>query len=591
MDISTKIICTIGPKVSSLEMIIKLMEAGMNVARINFSHGTQKDHLETIEKLKGAREKLQRPLAIMLDTKGPEVRVEKVLNDAIELNFKERIRLVEKFSGKNDEVQISPFIIVKSLKPDMEVLFDDGYISCKVLSNEKECVLEVKNAGILKTNKRMSIPDCSLQLPAMTSKDVEDIKFGCAQEIDLIAASFIRSAEHVLEIKKLLFEQNKPEILVIAKIENKEGLGNFDSILEVADGVMVARGDLGVELGLSQVPKFQKMMIKKCAQNFKPVVIATQMLESMINNPRPTRAEVSDVANAIYDASSSVMLSAETAVGQYPIETVERMKSIIKEAEEDFDFLGYFSRESKERSCSLSSAVATAAVETAYGSGAKGFFVFTSSGFTVRLISRWHPKIPIYALTTNLKTYHQLSFYWGVIPVYTNSCQNAESAFGILSNFVLKHQLASFGDLIVVTAGVPFGRKGSTNLIMLDSIGHIIVRGSKGYGKKTEGTIKIIRKSETEDLNNCKDKILVIPRCDETYSGLLKNARGIILQNTGDLASEKYALDLAGEFSKPIIVQAENAMTLLKDGENVILDPIKHLVYFPMCLIKEKKES
>lgn len=589
MDISTKIICTIGPKVGSKEKIIELMQAGMNVARINLSHGTQEEHLRVINNLKKAREDLNRSLAIMLDTKGPEVRVEKVINDQLELKSKDHIKLVKKIS-KNDEIQISPFSIVKFLKPNMEVLFDDGYIVAKVISNDEECILQVKNAGVLKSNKRVSVPECSLNLPAMTEKDIEDIKFGCAQDIDIIAASFIRSAEHVLEIKKLLFEQNRAEILVIAKIENKEGLENFDSILEIADGIMVARGDLGVELELSQVPKYQKMMIKKCAHNFKPVVIATQMLESMIINPRPTRAEVSDVANAIYDAASSVMLSAETAVGQYPIETVNRMKSIIKETESDFDNFGYFSKESEDVTCSISSAVLTAAVKTAYGSNAKGFFVFTSSGFTVRLISRWHPKMPIFALTNNLKTYHQLSFYWGVIPVYAKNCCNAESAFMILSNYVLENRLASFGDLIVVTAGVPFGRKGSTNLIMLDSIGHIIVRGSNGYGRKIEGTIKIIRKSD-EDEKSSLNKIVIIPRCDETYTNLLKNAVGIILQNTGDIASEKFAIDFAKKYSKSLIVQAENAMTLLKDGENIILDPEKSLVYFPMCKVERKKDG
>jgi pyruvate kinase len=582
MMIATKIICTIGPKISSYNQIIELIVNGMNVARINFSHGDKKYHLNTINNLKRARTALNKPLAIMLDTKGPEIRVVKVLNDSLDLKKGSIIKLVSYFSGKEDEVQITPFSVTECLEPEMKVLFDDGYIICSMVGKRRgEFFLEVKNDGILKSGKKVSIPEGDLNLPAMTEQDVEDIKFGCLHDIDIIAASFIRSPEQVLEIKKLLFEEKKSEIMVIAKIENKKGLENFEAILELADGIMVARGDLGVEIPLSQVPKYQKMMIKKCYQSFKPVVTATQMLESMIKNPRPTRAEASDVANAIYDSTSSVMLSGETAVGEYPVETLIQMTDIIKETEEDFDNEHFFEELSSRKTNSVSSAVAIAAVKTAYSSNAKAIFIHTSSGSTAELISSMRPKIPIIALTSNKKTYNQLSFLWGVIPLFVKECRSAGRAFTIMSDYAIKNNLAEFGDLIVVTAGVPFGRKGSTNLMMLDSIGHVIVRG-KGYGTAAQGKIKIIQIVNSTHPSHQRGKIIVMLRCEESYLPFLKYAKGIILQNSvEDTDSEKKAIAIAKKLKIPIIVRAENAITLLKDEELVTLDATRGLVYFP----------
>lgn len=581
MTVFTKIICTIGPAVDSVEKMVRLIESGMNVARMNFSHGDHKQHLKTIQNLKKAREITQKPLAIMLDTRGPEIRVGKLVDGALDLKAMQRIKLVGKFSNKIDEVPIDPFSIKKCFKNNMTVLFDDGYIGGKVISITSSYVLiEITNPGILKSGKKLNIPEAVLNLPSMTPQDIKDIKFGCQNDIDLVAASFIRSAEQVLQIKKLLFQLNN-EIPVIAKIESKEGLENFDSILEVVDGIMVARGDLGVEIDLAQVPKYQKMMIRKSNDQFKPVVTATQMLESMINNPRPTRAEVSDVANAIYDSTASVMLSAETAVGKYPFEATKVMQSIIKEAEQDFNYELFFKEQSTNLINDISSSVTLAAVKTAYSSHAKAIFVYTTSGFTARLISRWRPRIPIIALTKNKKTFHKLSFYWGVIPVYTKNCKNANQAFNIMSKYAIDQNIASFGDLIVVTAGTPFGKKGSTNLMMLDSIGHILVRGSNSTGPKIEGELRVVRTADYKK-QEIEGKILVIPRCDKSYLPLIRKAKGLILQNTsGDTSSEKYAMKVAKQFKMSLIVGAENAMTLLKEGEKIVLDTEKKLIYLP----------
>lgn len=581
MNTYTKIICTIGPSVDSYEKIVELIGAGMNVARLNFSHGTHESHFATIKNLKRARETLKYPLAIMLDTKGPEIRVAKVKDDLIKIQEKERYALVKELQGKGNEIALTPFEVLESIAVGTKILFADGYLISEVVEkSDKGLIIEFKNGGNLKSRNGINIPDVSLNLPAMTDNDISDIKFGVKNDIDIIAASFIRSAEHVLAIKQLLAEEGKPDIMVIAKIENREGLDNFDSIIEVADGVMVARGDLGVEVDLSLIPKLQKMMIRKCYRVGKPVITATQMLESMINNPRPTRAEVSDVANAIYDSTSAVMLSGETAVGKYPIETVRQMKKVVKQAEDDFDYKRFFYRQMEVEDNSISNSVSLAAVNTSYTSDAKAIFIFSVSGFTAQLVSKFRPDKPIVCMTTSRKTYYQLSCIWGVIPFYVDKCQDADSAFEQMSDFTLAQKIISFGDLVVMTAGVPFGKKGSTNMMMVGSIGNILVRGFKGYGKRVEGKVAVVMTEKALRSISVKDKIMVIPRCSAGYLTAMKEAAGVILQNSvGDTLSEKYAVSAAKENQIPLIVRADNAMSLLKEVDEVVLDPQRALVY------------
>ena len=425
----------------------------------------------------------------------------------------------------------------------------------------------------------MNVPGVDIDLPAMTDQDVKDIEFGCKHDVDLIAASFIRSADHVREIKQLLTQNGKSEILVIAKIENSLGVQNFDSIIQMADGIMVARGDLGVELPLKLVPPLQKMMIRKCFQAAKPVVTATQMLESMIKNPRPTRAEVSDVANAIYDSTSAVMLSGETAVGQYPIETVKMMRSIVEEAEKDFNYREFFDRESRIDYNDVSTSVSLASVKTAYGANARAIFVFTSSGFTVRQVSRFRPEMPIIALSPSLKLYHQMGINWGVIPVEPRAVKNATEALDWVSCFALQKRIVHYGDLVIVTAGSPFGVSGTTNMMLVESIGDVLVRGHPQPGRPVHG--KIVLVTTLDDLKNLsKDSILVITRCDETYLPLIKKAKGIILQNVpNDQESEQQAIQIAKMLDIPLLLRADGAMNQLKEGQDVTLDPEKGIVY------------
>lgn len=580
--IHTKIICTIGPSVNTLEKMIALMEVGMNVARLNFSHGTYEQHAEVIQNLKEARRLLKRPLAIMLDTKGPEIRLGKIQQGELKLPAGHRWKLV-KHSSEGDEqsVNITPPFILDYLVPGMRILFDDGYISSKVIEVAPDGVfIEIENGGIIRSGKGVNIPNSSLNLPAFTEKDVEDIRFGCRHDIDIIAASFVRSVDHVLAIKKLLAEEKQSDILVIAKIENNEGVQNFDSIVQVADGIMIARGDLGVEVPLSQVPKLQKMMIRKCYLAGKPSVTATQMLESMINNPRPTRAEASDVANAIYDSTSSVMLSGETAIGRYPMETVQVMKSIVKEAEGDFDYRAFFDYHAGLVYHDVPSALTLAAVKTAYTSNAKAIFAFTNSGATARLLSRLRPSMPIIAMTSHEKCYQQMIFNWGVIPLLSSRCKTLDEAFEKISSFALEQGIVSNGDLVIVTAGSPFGVSGTTNTMLVESIGDVLVRGESGYGLRLHGKVSLVLSPEAKPPYAVRGNLLVLAKCDETYLPLIWESAGIILQNhIDDSQSEAYALKIAQELGKSVIVRADAATRILKEGQLVTLDPEKGLVY------------
>lgn len=472
MSTRTKIICTIGPSVNSFEKVTHLMKAGMNVARLNFSHGTHEEHLVTLNILKEARQKLRQPLAIMLDTKGPEIRLGTIKEGTILHPGQKWLLVKEPIEGDAERVSITPPHILDQIKLNSTVLFDDGYIVSKVVAVASTgIVVEIFNGGPIRSKKGVNVPNAHFDLPAMTETDIADIRFGCQHDVDFIAASFVRSAEHILEIKELLRSENRSNTLVLAKIENSEGVQNFDAILKVADGIMIARGDLGVEMPLSQVPGLQKMMIRKCYLAGKPSITATQMLESMIYNPRPTRAETSDVANAIYDSTSAVMLSGETAVGKYPLEAVSMMKSIIQAAEADFNYLDFFMHHALLAYQDVPEAVTIATVKAAYTSHAKSIFTFTKGGSTARLLSRLRPGMAVIAMTSDEKCYHQMACNWGVVPVLSEEHTNLVDAFAALSSYALKNNLVQYGDMVVITAGSPFGVAGTTNTMIMENIG------------------------------------------------------------------------------------------------------------------------
>ena len=577
----TKIVCTMGPAVASPEKIEALIAAGMNVARLNFSHGTYEEHAKVIKYLKTAREKLGVPLAIMLDTKGPEIRLGKLKNDQITLQAGKQFWLIkEEVLGDEEQITLTPPIALDALQKDMVVLLDNGYVITHVVEvNSRGVKVEIDHGGVIKSTRGVNIPDADVELPPMTSKDEADIRFGCEQDIDWIAASFIRSAEHVIAIKKLLEDQNKSDVAVIAKIENRLGVQNFDSIVQVADGIMVARGDLGVELPLTQVPRLQKMMIRKSFLAAKPCVTATQMLESMMVNPRPTRAETSDVANAIYDSTSAVMLSGETAIGSYPIQVVQVMKAIIQEAEADFSYYEFFKHSTQRGFYDVPSSVSQASVNTAYSSNAKAIFAFTTSGSTARLLSRLRPEMPIIAMTPNPKVYHQLALSWGVIPILCHDACTIEEAKKKISAYALERGIVQYGDLVVITAGTPFGRPGTTNMMIVDSIGDVLIRGSEGVGHKVHGKILLNPTPESKDYT-VRGRIIVIHICNEKYLPLLKNASGVILENhVDDLQSERYLKKIAQTLHLPVILRAEGAIEMLRNDQLVTLDPAAAIIY------------
>lgn len=578
----TRIICTIGPAVNTLEKMLELIDAGMNVARINFSHGTHEEHLVVINLLKEARHRRGKPLGIMLDTKGPEIRLGKIAETTKELRAGQDWKLVaEEIMGDDSQVSIRPGFVLEKIEVGMKVLFNDGYINSKVVEKGPGWVrVVIENSGNISSGKGVNVPGSELGLPAVTEKDIEDIRFGCRHDVDFIAASFVRSAHHVLTIRKLLAEENKSDILIISKIENNEGVQNFDSIVQVSDGIMIARGDLGVEVPLSHVPMLQKMMIRKCVVAGKPSVTATQMLESMINNPRPTRAEASDVANAIYDSTSAVMLSGETAVGKFPIETVKVMKGIVEVAESDFDYKTFFELHTKNVYHDVPSSVTLATVKTAYSSNAQAIFALTSGGSTARLLSRLRPHVPIIAMTPNEKCYHQMGINWGVIPYLGPVCKNITEAFAQISSFALNQHYVSNGDLVVLTGGTPFGVSGTTNSMLVESIGDVLVRGEKGYGSRVYGNAAVVITPDAKPPYMVRDKILVISECNESYYALIREAAGVVLQNLlEDIKSEEYLVENARKLDKPIILRGDAACTSVKEGQLITLDPEKALVY------------
>jgi pyruvate kinase len=573
----TKVVCTIGPAVNSLDRIIQLQNIGMNVARLNFSHGTHPQHLQTIKLLKEAREKTALPLAIMLDTKGPEIRVGKLEDDEVELHLKQRVFLTAKeIEGNKEMISLTPGSVLEDLKEGDLILFDDGYISSHVVQKRPDgVVVEIDHPGILRSSKGVNIPDTSLNLPAVTEKDIEDIKLGCEQEVDIVAASFIRSREHVLEIRELLRKFGGEKIRLYAKIENREGVTNFEEILAEVDGIIIARGDLGVEIKISEVPPLQKKMIRMSCSQGKPTLTATQMLESMIYNPRPTRAEASDVANAIFDSSSAVMLSGETAMGRYPFEAVRTMKEIIQAAEEEFDYKLFYKSYMDQIVFDLAAAVASASVKTAMTTRAKAIFCFTTSGFTARCLSRVRPPIPILALTTDEKVYHQMASNWGVCPLYANSVRSIEEAYGKVSSYALKEGFVSIGDLVIIVAGSPFGVAGTTNMMLLETIGDVLFRAQGGQGKIVQGRLFICEDIEKAKTSDIEGAIVLIRECKDQYEAKLKKAKGLILCNEStDHGSPASIIEIAKRNNLSIIWGVDVLLAPdVEPGKWVTLDP------------------
>lgn len=575
----TKIVCTIGPSSEKKEMFAELVKAGLNVARLNFSHGDYAEHGARIETIKQVREELGKPVAILLDTKGPEIRTGKFGVDVVELVEGQEFTLTtEDFLGNQDKCQISYTGLPEDVVPGDKILIDDGLIGLEVISTTAtEIKCKVLNGGPVKNNKGVNVPNVKIQLPALTPKDINDIKFGIEQGIDFIAASFIRKASDVLAIRQVLEENNAHDIHIISKIENQEGLDNLEEILAVSDGLMVARGDLGVEIPIEEVPLAQKLMIKLCNKAGKPVITATQMLDSMQKNPRPTRAESTDVANAIFDGTDAIMLSGETAAGKYPLESVRIMATIAEAAEKALDYDALIKNmEKSEIDDSVTYAVSHATCTTANDLEASAIITATASGFTARKVSKFKPKSPVIAATTSEKVRRKLALFWGVESVKVRDGKSTDEVFDLA---IAASQQAGYihkGDLVVITAGVPVGVAGATNLMKVHLVGEVLIKGTGVGGGTVTGRVCVAKSAEEAQAKFRAGDILVTNATDKDLMSFIEEASAVVVEEGGYTS---HAAIVGLSLKKPTVVGADNATLMLATGDDVTVDATKGIVY------------
>ena len=467
----TKIVCTLGPATDNYATVKKLIKAGMNVARVNMSHGSYDEHAKRIEMVRQAREELGVPVAILMDTKGPEIRIKCFEGGEAVLTEGNYFTLTtEDVLGNNARAAITYAPLPNIVKEGDPILINDGLIELEVVkTSDKEIVCMIKNGGRLTDRKSINLPNTAVDMPYVSETDYRDFLFGIGQKADYFAISFVRSADDVKQVKKILNDNGASDIQIIAKIENRQGVNNIASIIDECDGAMVARGDMGVEIPFEELPSIQKFMIKLCYGQGKKVITATQMLESMISNPRPTRAEISDVANAIYDGTSAIMLSGETAVGKYPTAAVKTMARIAEKTESSIHYAKRFHDFEPDIS-SITDAVSHATVSAAYSLGAKAIIAVSRSGFTVRKVSRFRPDCVIIGATTSKKAFNQLALNWGVLPVTAQMQANSDELFAHAMECAKKSGAVKEGDLVVITAGVPVGVSGNSNTMRIDYI-------------------------------------------------------------------------------------------------------------------------
>ncbi len=574
----TKIVCTIGPASEEKEIFTELVKSGLNVARLNFSHGNHEEHKKRIEMIKEVRMEMDIPIAIMLDTKGPEIRTGLFENGFAELKTGGLFEITVKDIIGNDNISsVSYAGLPGDVSTGSKILIDDGLIELEVekIKDSESVICRVLNGGTVKNRKSINIPDVQINLPALTEKDIADIMFGIENDIDFIAASFIRKADDVKAILKVLEDNGAGDINIISKIENRQGVDNIDEIIEASKGVMVARGDLGVEIPTEEVPMVQKMIIRKCNLQSKPVITATQMLDSMIRNPRPTRAEATDIANAILDGTDAIMLSGETAAGKYPLESVRTMANIARITEESINYRKVLLERSRLIAESITYAVSHATCSTALDLDATAIITTTASGYTPRMVSKFRPKAPIIAATSSEKVRRRMALLWGV---YSVSIGEGRSTDEIFKKAVKKSKEAGYvkdGELIIITAGVPVGVAGSTNLMKVHIVGEILIKGT-GIGKK-HVTGNIFVAGDSGDIDEFKPgDILVCESTDKEMMTAVEKASGLIVEEGGYTS---HAAIVGLSLGIPVIVGARGAVEKLRTGQTVTIDCIRGLVY------------
>lgn len=579
----TKIVCTLGPSTDDEKVLRRLIEEGMNVARFNFSHGSHEEQLGRLKMLCKLREELKRPVAALLDTKGPEIRLMEFAEGKVELVNGQTFTLTtEEIVGDANRVSITYKDLPEDIKAGDAILIDDGLIGLEVKKIQEvagakagadgkkpmDIVCTVLNGGMVSNKKGVNVPNVELSMPYISEKDYSDIVFGIENDYDFIAASFVRTADDVLAIRKILEEKGGEGIKIIAKIENMQGVQNIDEIIRVSDGIMVARGDMGVEIPLEDVPVIQKMIIKKVCGAGKVVITATQMLDSMMKHPRPTRAEATDVANAIYDGTSAIMLSGETAAGMYPIEALKTMVRIAVRTEKDINYEQRFKQREVMSNPDVTNAISHATCTMAGDLNAAAIITVSKSGRTARMISKYRPISPIIGGCLTEKIYRQLGLSWGVRPLLLKEMNKAEELFDYAVDTAEAAGLIEKGDVVVLTAGVPLGVSGTTNLIKVQVAGHILVKGRGITGKKVSANLCVCRSDE--DLANFKEgDIIVAADTNNHMMEQMRAASGLIVEAN----SESCHAAIAGlSLDIPVLIGAKNALDVLKSSAYVELD-------------------
>ena len=576
MNRKTKIVCTLGPATDGDGILRQMLEAGMNVARFNFSHGSHEEHKRRLDALKALRQELDLPVAAILDTKGPEVRLKSFAGGTVELKAGREFTLTTRdVTGDDTICSVTYADLPGDVKAGGTILLDDGLVRLTVLeTTDTEIRCRVENSGTMKNNKGVNVPGVRLSMPYMSQRDRDDILFGVEQGFDFIAASFVRTAADVREIRRLLDEAGSA-IKIIAKIENQEGVNNLPDILSVADGIMVARGDMGVEIDFTEIPIIQKDMIAQCVAAGKPVITATQMLDSMIEHPRPTRAEITDVANAIYDGTSAIMLSGETAAGKYPVEAVRTMDAIAQRTESDINYAKRMRNMANQGRLSIAAATAHAACTTAMDIGADAILTVSKSGTTAKLVSRFRPGTTVVALLMEPQVQRQMALYWGVVPLTmpqaSSTDELVEFAVQAAENAGIIHQ----GDLVVVTAGVPVGVSGTTNMIRVRQVGGSLLNAVGIGDKKAVGPLCVCRTLEEVAEKFRPGCVLVVPYTTNELLPYVRQAAAVISEEAsgdGHTATVGLALDI------PVIVGAAGATRHLQDGMTVSVDCARGMV-------------
>ena len=575
----TKIVCTIGPASESPEVLEQLIKNGMNVARLNFSHGSHEEHLEKIKTIKRLRRKLNVPLGLMLDTKGPEIRIGTFEEKEYFLKPDDIFTLTTRdIVGNKNIVSVSYEGLPNDVEKGSIISIDDGLIQLEVIEikDGTEIVCRVQNNGVISNHKGVNLPGRVTNLPAITPKDVDDIKFGIENGIDMIAASFIRKKKDIYDIRKVLEDHGGEDILILSKIESQEGVDNVDEIIEASDGIMVARGDLGVEIRTELIPLVQKEIIRKCNKAAKPVITATQMLDSMQRNPRPTRAETTDVANAIIDGTDCVMLSGETAAGKYPVEAVKTMRDICITTELSDDFEENIYQTEIDRKITTTNAISKSTCTIASQLKAKAIITCTASGSTAKAVSKFRPRTNIIACTIDEKVARRLSVSWGVYPVIVEKAHETDELIERAIVGALKENYVQEGDLTVLTAGIPLGVSGTSNLIKVHVIGDIIANGT-GVGNKSVSAKVVIGSTKEELEGKFEDgDIIVAKYTDKDINEFMERSSGVIAEN-GGLTS--HTAVVAIHFGIPAILGVKNITNLLEDGDVITIDPLGGIIY------------